>query len=212
MGDLGLTSDFAFLIGLMVICEKLYLLNISFHISALCNNPLWNAKSDVYPTFTETYPSYTSYSPHVHSTFTLNLQRPSHFHFIFTSHSTNNHPTFILPSSHINLTFTIFCILNPKFTFFRFGDCFGRNTRTSKAPWGTNGEISHHKFYLAFENSIHCNDYISEKFWRNALSSGAVPVVYGQDLKFSFKTHSDNPCFWTRRERPVTIRWHSTRV
>ena len=67
----------------------------------------------------------------------------------------------------------------PNSLSFRFGDCFGRNTRTSKAPWGANGEISRHKFYLAFENSIHCNDYISEKFWRNALSSGAVPVVYG---------------------------------
>ena len=32
---------------------------------------------------------------------------------------------------------------------------------------------------MAFENSIHCNDYISEKFWRNALSTGAVPIVFG---------------------------------
>ena len=70
-------------------------------------------------------------------------------------------------------------VCGPNSLNFRFGDCFGRNTRTSKAPWGANGEISRHKFYLAFENSIHCNDYISEKFWRNALSSGAVPVVYG---------------------------------
>ena len=81
--------------------------------------------------------------------------------------------------------------------YFRFGDCFGRNTRTSKAPWGTNGEISHHKFYLAFENSIHCNDYISEKFWRNALSSGAVPVVYG--LGFEMK----NPWYDTYSMWPI---------
>ena len=32
---------------------------------------------------------------------------------------------------------------------------------------------------MAFENSIHCNDYISEKLWRNALRTGAVPVIFG---------------------------------
>ncbi|XP_073410525.1 3-galactosyl-N-acetylglucosaminide 4-alpha-L-fucosyltransferase FUT3-like [Dendrobates tinctorius] len=38
--------------------------------------------------------------------------------------------------------------------------------------------LSTYKFYLAFENSIH-EDYISEKFWYNVLSSGCVPVVLG---------------------------------
>lgn len=36
-----------------------------------------------------------------------------------------------------------------------------------------------HKFYLAFENSQHCRDYITEKFWINSLRHGAVPVVFG---------------------------------
>ncbi|KAM4017428.1 3-galactosyl-N-acetylglucosaminide 4-alpha-L-fucosyltransferase FUT3-like [Anomaloglossus baeobatrachus] len=38
--------------------------------------------------------------------------------------------------------------------------------------------LSAYKFYFAFENSIH-EDYISEKFWYNALASGCVPVVLG---------------------------------
>ncbi|XP_069746908.1 4-galactosyl-N-acetylglucosaminide 3-alpha-L-fucosyltransferase 9-like [Narcine bancroftii] len=38
--------------------------------------------------------------------------------------------------------------------------------------------VSPYKFYLAFENSQHV-DYITEKLWRNAFLSGAVPVVLG---------------------------------
>ena len=102
----------------------------------------------------EVYPTHAH--PHVHPML-------HHFHLAFKHSPAEFHPIFTSNS----------------FLNFRFGDCFGRNTRESRAPWGTTGEISHHKFYLAFENSIHCNDYISEKFWRNALSSGAVPVVYG---------------------------------
>jgi len=39
-------------------------------------------------------------------------------------------------------------------------------------------EIHRHKFYLAFENSL-CVDYITEKYWRNSLERGLVPVVLG---------------------------------
>ncbi|XP_033001639.1 alpha-(1,3)-fucosyltransferase 4 [Lacerta agilis] len=38
--------------------------------------------------------------------------------------------------------------------------------------------VSEYKFYLAFENSQHL-DYITEKLWRNAFTSWAVPVVLG---------------------------------
>ncbi|XP_072166545.1 glycoprotein 3-alpha-L-fucosyltransferase A-like [Diadema setosum] len=41
-----------------------------------------------------------------------------------------------------------------------------------------NLELRKHKFYLALENS-ECRDYITEKFWRNALLNDIVPVVYG---------------------------------
>lgn len=37
-------------------------------------------------------------------------------------------------------------------------------------------------FYLAFENA-HFKDYITEKLWRNAFLSGAVPVVMGAPLE-----------------------------
>ncbi|KAL2077683.1 hypothetical protein ACEWY4_027187 [Coilia grayii] len=38
--------------------------------------------------------------------------------------------------------------------------------------------ISHCYFYLSFENSVY-KDYITEKFWKNALMAQAVPVVLG---------------------------------
>ena len=60
-----------------------------------------------------------------------------------------------------------------------YGECFHRRLRNGTAPWSKGGLLEKYKFYLAFENSIHCNDYISEKFWRNALSTGAVPIVFG---------------------------------
>ena len=43
----------------------------------------------------------------------------------------------------------------------------------------TTKELRAHKFYLAFENGLHCRDYISEKLWRNAYMNLIVPVVYG---------------------------------
>ena len=44
-------------------------------------------------------------------------------------------------------------------------------------------EINSYKFYLAFENGLHCRDYITEKFWDNGLLSGRVPVVWGTKKK-----------------------------
>ena len=60
------------------------------------------------------------------------------------------------------------------------GKCFEKETEhvfskksLSDAFW------SKMRFYLAFENAIHCTDYISEKFWRNSLTATLVPVVFG---------------------------------
>ncbi|XP_078356874.1 3-galactosyl-N-acetylglucosaminide 4-alpha-L-fucosyltransferase FUT3-like [Oculina patagonica] len=39
-------------------------------------------------------------------------------------------------------------------------------------------EYQRHKFYLAFENNL-CVDYITEKYWRNSLERGLVPIVLG---------------------------------
>ena len=69
-----------------------------------------------------------------------------------------------------------------------FGSCF--NKELIGSPWKsksmengkrviTPGKLARYKFYLAFENSVHCTDYVSEKLWRNSLGQGLVPVVYG---------------------------------
>ena len=70
-----------------------------------------------------------------------------------------------------------------------FGTCFDQ--QIDGYPWSRRsfdkngrrlfqpGKLAGYKFYLAFENSIHCRDYISEKFWRNSLDNGLVPIVFG---------------------------------
>ncbi|XP_076807674.1 4-galactosyl-N-acetylglucosaminide 3-alpha-L-fucosyltransferase FUT6-like [Clavelina lepadiformis] len=59
----------------------------------------------------------------------------------------------------------------------RRGGCFPKN---KPAPRGQQLEIiSEFKFYLAFENSYHCLDYVTEKLFVNAFKGGAVPVVFG---------------------------------
>ncbi|KAH8868425.1 Glycoprotein 3-alpha-L-fucosyltransferase A [Schistosoma japonicum] len=40
----------------------------------------------------------------------------------------------------------------------------------------------HYKFYLSFENSL-CSDYITEKFFGNALSHNVIPIVMGASIE-----------------------------
>ena len=61
-----------------------------------------------------------------------------------------------------------------------FGGCF-ENRDIGSGPFSKemHKELSFYKFYFAFENSIGCKDYITEKFWVNGLRSGTVPIVWG---------------------------------
>ena len=61
-----------------------------------------------------------------------------------------------------------------------FGLCFD-NRELGKGKYSKEfyDELSKYKFYLAFENSIGCKDYFTEKFWYNSLRAGVVPVVWG---------------------------------
>ena len=57
----------------------------------------------------------------------------------------------------------------------KYGKCFGKTTpRKDFTEF-----LLPYKFYLAFENSWHCKDYLTEKFWRNGLMSNVVPVLWG---------------------------------
>jgi hypothetical protein len=42
--------------------------------------------------------------------------------------------------------------------------------------------LFNYKYYLAFENA-HCQDYITEKAFYNALAHGSIPIVLGPDKK-----------------------------
>lgn len=62
----------------------------------------------------------------------------------------------------------------------RFGKCFASELPRSKEKKLYLSEfLIPYKFYLAFENTFHCKDYITEKFFSNALSNLAVPIVWG---------------------------------
>ena len=43
---------------------------------------------------------------------------------------------------------------------------------------GCSRKLKQYKFYLSFENSI-CEDYVTEKYWENALLHSSVPIVFG---------------------------------
>ena len=53
------------------------------------------------------------------------------------------------------------------------GKCFPQGIK----EWRTED----YKFYFAFENSEHCRDYVTEKYFENALRKEVVPVVFGPD-------------------------------
>ncbi|EPB74943.1 hypothetical protein ANCCEY_05960 [Ancylostoma ceylanicum] len=56
-----------------------------------------------------------------------------------------------------------------------YGSC-GKGSLTKEAAQRV--IRNNYKFYLAFENS-NCLQYITEKFWINALSTNVVPIVMG---------------------------------
>lgn len=61
-------------------------------------------------------------------------------------------------------------------------DIFGKcNLRGKQCPRGSkmcDALLKKYKFYLAFENGL-CEDYITEKYWEQALEHDMVPVVMG---------------------------------
>lgn len=61
----------------------------------------------------------------------------------------------------------------------KFGRCFKNNPFPPYRSEETHEILMKYKFYLAFENTFKCRDYVTYKFWKNAFYSGAVPIVWG---------------------------------
>ena len=59
----------------------------------------------------------------------------------------------------------------------RYGNCF--NNRDELPDSRVGDFLQSKKFYLAFENSLHCKGYITEKFYRSSFLHNTVPVVWG---------------------------------
>ena len=63
--------------------------------------------------------------------------------------------------------------------FDEYGRCFPDSKVIPHTAKEMQNLMRTYKFFFAFENSLHCRDYVTEKFWDNSLRSGAVPVVWG---------------------------------
>ncbi|CAF0854568.1 unnamed protein product [Adineta ricciae] len=62
----------------------------------------------------------------------------------------------------------------------QYGQCLKKNEYLSKEEF--HKTLFRYKFYLAFENA-HCQDYITEKAFFNALAHGSIPIVLGPGKK-----------------------------
>ena len=80
----------------------------------------------------------------------------------------------------------------------RRGGCFPNSPtpppKNKRATPSWDNFLRPYKFYMAFENAFSCNDYITEKFFRNSLSHGLVPVVLGAK-KSDYEAVSPNHSF-----------------
>ena len=62
-----------------------------------------------------------------------------------------------------------------------FGKCGTREIPPSnKAAFEL---IQNYKFYFAFENTLHCKEFITSHFWYNSLYAAAVPIAWGTDRR-----------------------------
>ncbi|CAK8674522.1 unnamed protein product [Clavelina lepadiformis] len=59
------------------------------------------------------------------------------------------------------------------------GRCFHRDLSPRRGTAAFFSMLHKYKFYFSFENSYHCRDYITEKFYSHGLAAGTVPVVTG---------------------------------
>lgn len=59
-----------------------------------------------------------------------------------------------------------------------FGKCNPKGPRCPRRSKMCDALLRKYKFYLAFENGF-CEDYITEKYWEQALEHDMVPVVMG---------------------------------
>ncbi|CAK8688124.1 unnamed protein product [Clavelina lepadiformis] len=80
----------------------------------------------------------------------------------------------------------------------RRGGCFPNSPtpppKNKRATPSWDNFLRPYKFYMAFENAFSCNDYITEKFFRNSLTHGLVPVVLGAK-KSDYEAVSPNHSF-----------------
>lgn len=57
-------------------------------------------------------------------------------------------------------------------------DCEDDGTGSINDANECSNAIKQHKYYLSFENAF-CDDYVTEKYWRNAIGNNVIPIVLG---------------------------------
>ena len=124
---------------------------------------------------------------------TMSYRRESEIHvpygnYILRTHSKKNNKSYVEGKSEFAVWMASNCGSNERNEYVKslrrhipvtvYGRCGDKVCPLPRRSLACKRLLKKHKFYLAFENG-NCLDYITEKYWENAIENEILPVVMG---------------------------------